>query len=92
MNEYFRAARCLPRKTLLIAIVVLGAFWLGSMARENSVANAGVRQGKTHQAFQSGATRSIVVLQDIAATLQKIDGRLKRIEEVAISTNTTVKK
>ena len=92
MNKFFRATRCLPSNTLIMAIVVLGAFWLGTMARENSVANAEVRPGKTHQAFQSGATRSMVVLQDIAATLQQIDGRLKRIEEVAIATDTTAKK
>ena len=85
MNEHFRASRCLPGKTLIVAVVVLGAFWLGTLARQDSVANAEVRPGKQHKAFQSGATRSLVILQDIAATLRQIDERVKRIEMTAIA-------
>jgi len=87
MNTFDRIARCLPNKTLFVAVVVLGAFWLGTLTRENSVANAEVRTGPPQQAFKSGATRSLVILEDISITLKQIDVRLKKIEAVAISAN-----
>ena len=85
MNRYDRATRCFPSKTLLVAVVVLGAFWVGTLARQDSVANAEVRPGTPQKAFKSGAARSLVILQDISTTLKQIDERLKRIEGVAMA-------
>ncbi len=87
MNRYDHAARCLPSKTLFVAVIVLCAFWLGTLTRDDSVANAEVRTGKPQQAFKSGATRSLVILEDISITLKQIDVRLKKIEAVAISSS-----
>ncbi len=87
MKRHNFLVQCVPSKTLLVSVIVLAAFWIGTLARQHPVANAEVRPGTPQQAFKSGATRSLVILREISVTLKTIDVRLKRIEAVAMSAN-----
>lgn len=49
----------------------------------NSV-QAEVRETTPRAAFQAGSERSETVLREIATTLKTMDGRLERIEKVAV--------
>jgi hypothetical protein len=49
----------------------------------NSV-QAEVRETTPRAAFQAGSERSETILREIATTLKTMDGRLERIEKVAV--------
>ncbi|HET6424055.1 MAG TPA: hypothetical protein VFG20_10255 [Planctomycetaceae bacterium] len=49
----------------------------------NSV-RAEVRETTPRAAFQAGSERSEAVLKEIAATLKTMDGRLERLEKIAV--------
>lgn len=45
---------------------------------------AEVRETTPRTAFQAGSERSETILKEIAATLKTMDGRLERLEKVAV--------
>lgn len=55
-----------------------------------STTNEALGQGRTPPpaAFQSGGQMSVPLLKEIAATLDQIDGRLARLETVALKAQT----
>lgn len=64
-----------------LALLVAGAFCLGTSLRPQSAARAGVRETTPREHFLAGSERSLPVLQEISTTLKQIDGRLSRIEK-----------
>lgn len=66
--------------TRSLALAACVAFLLGT-ALLSPQADAEVRRQTPPQAFSSGAMRSEQVLLDIKALLQRMDGRLARIEQ-----------
>jgi hypothetical protein len=77
MNETGRRLRRLAA----VGIIVLGAYLAGSLLRPPRAANADVRHSPPRQAFLAGGERAVPILQDIAATLKRIDDRLARLEK-----------
>ena len=71
------------RTLMVIAVVAFVSFAAGTSERASSSARADVRRSKPREAFLSGAGRSLVVLQEISATLKRMETRLDRIERSA---------
>jgi hypothetical protein len=72
-----------PRNGLAATLIVaLAAFAAGVLVRDLPRAAAEVREEPTPKAFLSGSERSEVVLKEMLATLNKMDGRLKHFEDV----------
>jgi len=69
------------RRLAAVGIIVLGAYLAGSSLRLPPEANADVRPSPPRQAFLAGGERAVPILQDIAATLKRIDDRLARLEK-----------
>lgn len=67
---------------LWLAVVLLGAFWLGTAVPPPVAGTAEVQQPESKEQFLAGDERSIPVLKEIAATAKQIDGRLERIEKL----------
>jgi len=69
------------RRLAAVGIIVSGAYLAGSLFRAPPEANADVRRSPQRQAFLAGGERAVPILQDIAATLKRIDDRLARLEK-----------
>jgi hypothetical protein len=72
-------------RNLLVAALIVSAFVLGSLLQPVAAINAQARFSDVQatpqpQAFQSGGARGVPVLDEILATLRRIDGRLERLE------------
>ena len=69
---------------ILVGVGLLTAgVWLGSAAPPPSEAWAEIRTTAPPEAFQSGGQLSVPILQEIAATLHRMDARLSRLEATA---------
>jgi len=72
-----------------IGLLLLGAFWAGNVfAPERGASAAGSaarsalgRKTTPQEPFLAGSERTLPVLQEISATLKRIDDRLARIEK-----------
>ena len=73
------------RWALLTGLVVVAVVGAGFTLPGAAPANPDVRSQPPPQAFKSGGERSEIILREIAATLQRVDGRLKRIEEAVLT-------
>ena len=62
-------------------VCVLAAFCAGGWISSLPAADAQVRKVTPKVHFQTGSERSLPLLEEIAATLKQIDGRLSRIEK-----------
>lgn len=70
---------------MLVALAIVAAFVLGSLLQPIGVIDAqtrfgDVQNGPPQQAFQSGGARGVPVLDEMLATLRRMDARLERIE------------
>jgi hypothetical protein len=73
-----------------MGLLLLGAFWAGSVfqpergasAAGKAAGRAAGRQPPPPQPFLAGSERALPILQEIAATLKRIDDRLARIEKL----------
>jgi len=74
--------RSLPGAVAAAGLLAAGAF-IGSVATGPSAAWGEVRSAAPPQHFASGSQLSLPLLQEISATLQRIDARLARLEAVA---------
>jgi hypothetical protein len=77
------------KKQLTFVATLVAALVLGSLLQPIATSDAQSRFGNTQQTpaqpqFESGSERSLPVLQDIAATLRRIDARLERLESKAL--------
>ena len=72
----------LPAALIGAGLVALGIAFGSTIGRPSS-AWGEVLSSAPPQSFLSGAQISVSVLEDIAATLHQIDGRLSRLETVA---------
>ncbi|MBC8876541.1 MAG: hypothetical protein H8E44_44500 [Planctomycetes bacterium] len=66
---------------LVTGMVLAAAFWLGSSFREPAAIGADSHKNPSPPMFLAGSERTIPILQDIAATLKRIDTRLDRLEK-----------
>ena len=76
--------RITRRWITLLAALLAGAlvFMAGVAWAPQGAAPADVRRGPKREAFLAGSERSIPILEDIAATLHRIDTRLAHIEKL----------
>lgn len=65
------------------AALVSFGYVFGATVGLSPSAEAEVREVTPPEAFKSGGARSEIVLKEIAAMLQKMDGRLANIEKAA---------
>jgi len=65
----------------VVAVLLLVAFWLGSVIPLRTVHTGELQQSGSNEPFLAGDERSIPVLKDILATVKQIDARLERIEK-----------
>jgi hypothetical protein len=77
------------QKQLTFVGAIVAALVLGSLLQPIATSDAQSRFGNTQQStaptqFESGSERSLPVLQEIAATLRRIDARLERLESKAL--------
>ncbi|MBN1852757.1 MAG: hypothetical protein JW829_08530 [Pirellulales bacterium] len=77
------ATRWYRRIAMHVALVLAGA-WIGSLVGIPSMADAEVRKGNEPVAFKSGGERSEAVLRDIVVILNRMDGRMAKIEEILV--------
>ncbi len=75
-------SRMLTRCLMLLTGLAMG-YAFAQTGDGPRIAQAEVRQSPPRVAFQAGSERSETILQEIAATLKTIDGRLERIEKLA---------
>lgn len=68
--------------TLLLVAGI--SFTAGSLLHPPLEAGAEVRSSPVPEAFKSGGERSEIVLKQVLATLNKMDGRLQKIESVVV--------
>ncbi len=68
----------IPFMVFLVATFLLGWLWRGAPAVPADSRNP---PAPTH--FESGAARSLAILQQIADSLQRIEDRLQRLETIA---------
>jgi hypothetical protein len=73
------------RRYALLAAAIVAAFVLGSLLQPIAAIDAqtrfsDVQTSPQQPAFQSGGARGVPVLDEILATLRRIDGRLERLE------------
>lgn len=71
------------RSALIGAGLVGVGMMLGSTVNRPSDAWGEILSSAPPQSFKSGSQISVPVLEDIAATLHQIDGRLSRLEVIA---------
>jgi len=71
------------RSLLILCGIVLG-YGLAQLGSGQPQLQAEVRETTPRAAFQAGSERSETILKEIAATLKTMDGRLERIEKVAV--------
>ena len=64
-----------------LAIALTAGFLAGTAAGPPPAARADVRRTQPREAFQAGSERNESVLREIAATLNRIDSRVERIEK-----------
>lgn len=69
----------------ILAGMLIGAAFMMGLADQPSPAAPQSRSTPRPTAFKSGAERSLEVLQDISQTLDRIDVRLQRIEQVVVA-------
>ena len=67
------------------AVLIIAAFATGSLLQPIASSDAQTRFGSVQPSpapptFESGSQRSLPVLQEILATLRRMDGRLERLE------------
>ena len=67
-----------------IGVLVGWAIGAGALAIPTSQAHPEIRKGTQTEGFKSGAERSEAVLKDILDTLNRLDGRLERIENALL--------
>jgi hypothetical protein len=76
--------RKLSRGVGIPTLVLLAAAWLAGWSwRAGSPVQAEIRTVPPPVHFQSGGERSEAVLQQIAGSLQRIETRLQRLEDLA---------
>lgn len=80
--KFWPAWRKLGQTGAVLTLLGVG-FAIGVSSRDAEL-HADVRGGKPAASFKSGAQRSELRLTEIAATLQKIDARLERLENLAL--------
>ena len=68
----------------LLALVMLGAVLLGALCGRPPAGQSRVPADAPVGHFLSGSERSLPVLEEISATLKRIDERLERLEKIAI--------
>ena len=68
----------------LPALVILGALLLGALSGRPPADKSGISGDLPAGHFLSGSERSLPVLQEISATLKRIDERLVRLEKIAV--------
>lgn len=71
------------RLVLMLSGMTLG-YGLSQLGGGQPQALAEVRETTPRVAFQAGSERSETILKEIAATLKTMDGRLERLEKVAV--------
>lgn len=69
-----------PRGMALVTVGVLG-FAAGVCWQGLAPVQAEVRESPQPMAFKAGSERSLDILNEMAATLKKIDSRVERIEQ-----------
>lgn len=72
------------RLALLIGVIGIAGFGVGVMLPATTPANASVRKSTPPEAFKSGSQLSVPLLREMAKTLERIDGRLQRIEQAVL--------
>lgn len=70
--------------TLPVLCGIVIGYGIAQLDSSPNNAQAEVRETTPRAAFQAGSERSEAVLKEIAATLKTMDGRLERIEKVAV--------
>lgn len=80
---HIATSRCFSsmRSIGLTAGLLAVGYCFGAAGGPPQPANAGVRESAPRKAFQSGGSRSEVVLKDISATLKRIEARVGAIEK-----------
>lgn len=68
----------------LPALVILGAVLLGALCGRPPVGQSRVSADVPAGHFLSGGERSLPVLEEISATMKRIDERLARLEKIAM--------
>jgi len=66
-------------------LCALAAWLLGFCAPPAAMVRAEVRETTSREHFQAGDERNAAVLAEMAATLNRIDGRLARLEALAVT-------
>ena len=63
---------------------LLGTFWAGTWLNRPASLRADVRETPPKEAFLAGGERAVPILQEISATLKRIDARLAKIEKAVV--------
>ncbi len=71
------------RTAFILCGIVIG-YGLAQFGGIPAHVQAEVRETTPRAAFQAGSERSETILKEIAATLKTMDGRLERLEKVAV--------
>jgi len=72
------------KPALGLTLFLLGTFWATVPLNQPPHARAGVTKAPPKESFLAGSERSIPILNEISATLKRIDARLARLEEAAM--------
>lgn len=84
MATFRRLTKIKWRLALLIGMVGMAGMGIGVMLPATAPANPSVHRSAPPEAFKSGSQLSVPVLREMAQTLQRIDGRLQRIEQAVL--------
>lgn len=68
----------------LLALVMLGAVLIGALCGRPPAGQSRAKSDVPSGHFLSGAERSLPVLEEISATMKRIDERLARLEKIAL--------
>ena len=68
----------------LPALAILGALLFGALCGKPPAGRSRVSDDAPPMHFLSGSERSLPVLQEISATMKRIDERLARLEKIAM--------
>lgn len=71
------------RMVVSVALVLIGIF-IGATIANPKPAEAEIREGPKQEAYLSGGARSEIVLKRIATVIERMDGRIERIEKILV--------